>query len=76
MRYPNTTVTLLSSTVLVEIATIFHIPLSNTQTLTAAVFGAGISYKTKLMSSKPFLKIVAGWIIAPLLSLVIGIIIR
>jgi len=75
MRYPNTTVTLFSSTVLVEIATIFRIPLSNTQTLSAAVFGAGISYKTKLMSSKPFLKIVAGWIIASLLSLVIGIII-
>lgn len=75
MRYPNTTVTLLSSTVLVEIATIFHIPLSNTQTLSAALFGAGISYKTKLMSSKPFLKIVAGWIIAPLLSFVIGLII-
>ncbi len=75
MRYPNTTVTLLSSTVLVEIATIFHIPLSNTQTLSAAIFGAGISYKTKLMSSKPFLKIVAGWIIAPLLSFVVGLII-
>ena len=75
MRYPNTTVTLFSSTVLVEIATVFRIPLSNTQTLSAAVFGAGISYKTKLMSSKPFLKIVAGWIIASLLSLVIGIII-
>ncbi len=75
MRYANTSVTLLSSTVLVEIATIFHIPLSNTQTLSAAVFGAGISYKTKLMSSKPFLKIVAGWIIAPLLSFTLGIII-
>ncbi len=75
MRYPNTTITLLSSTVLVEIATIFHIPLSNTQTLSAAIFGAGISYKTKLMSSKPFLKIVAGWIIAPLLSFVVGLII-
>jgi inorganic phosphate transporter, PiT family len=76
MRYPNTTVSLLASTVLVEIATVFNIPLSNTQTLSAAVFGAGISYKSRLMSLKPFLTIVIGWIVAPLLSFVLGIVIH
>ncbi len=75
MRYPNTTVTLLASTVLVEIATVFNIPLSNTQTLSAAVFGAGISYKGRFMSLKPFLTIVVGWIVAPLLSFTLGLLI-
>jgi PiT family inorganic phosphate transporter len=75
MRYSNTTVTLLASTLLVEVATVFNIPLSNTQTLSAAVFGAGISYKSRFMSLKPFLTIVVGWIVAPLLSFILGLII-
>jgi inorganic phosphate transporter, PiT family len=73
MRYPNATVTLLSSTVLVEIATIFNIPLSNTQAVSSAIFGAGISYKSKFVSTKPFLIIVLSWVLAPLLSFVIGL---
>jgi len=75
MRYPNATVALFSSTFLVEIATIFKIPLSNTQTASAALFGTAISYKTKFISLKPFAIIVAGWIIAPLLSFALGLII-
>ncbi len=75
MRYPNAMTTLLTSAVLVEAATIFNIPLSNTQALTAAVLGAGISYKSKLVSLKPFLVTAITWIIAPLLSFVIGLII-
>ena len=75
MRYPNAMTTLLTSTVLVEAATIFNIPLSNTQALSAAVFGTGISYKSKFVSLKPFLLIVLSWIIAPLLSFAIGLII-
>ncbi len=73
MRYSNATVTLVASTILVELATIFNIPLSNTQATAAAVFGTGMSYRTKFMSLKPFLTIVAGWIIAPLLSFTIGL---
>ena len=73
MRYSNATATLVTSTVLVELATFFNIPLSNTQTTAAAVFGAGISYKTKFISLKPYLMIVAGWVIAPLLSFAIGL---
>jgi len=72
MRYSNATVALAASTILVEAAAILNIPLSNTQTTTAAVFGAGVSYKTKFLSLKPYLKIVAGWIVAPLLSFAIG----
>jgi PiT family inorganic phosphate transporter len=75
MRYANAAITLVTSTVLVEAATIFNIPLSITQTTSTAVFGAGLSYKTKLVSAKPFLKVVAGWVIAPLLSFAIGLLI-
>ncbi len=75
MRYANAAVTLITSTVLVEVATIFNIPLSITQTTSTAVFGTGLSYKTKLVSTKPFLKVAAGWLIAPLLSFVIGLLI-
>ncbi len=74
MSYPNATITLLTSTVLVEAATVLNIPLSNTQALSAAVFGAGISYKSKFVSAKPFLLIVSSWLIAPLLSFAIGLI--
>jgi PiT family inorganic phosphate transporter len=75
MRYTNAAATLITSTLLVEAATFFNIPLSNTQTTTSAVFGTGISYRTKFVSLKPFLIIVAGWIVAPLLSFAIGILI-
>jgi PiT family inorganic phosphate transporter len=75
MRYPNATATLVVSTVLVEASTILNIPLSNTQALAAAVFGTGISYKSKFVSLKPFLLIALSWVIAPLLSFTIGLII-
>ena len=76
MRYTNATATLVTSTVLVELATLFNIPLSNTQTTASAVFGAGMSYRTKFVSLKPFLTIVAGWIVAPLISFAIGLLIN
>jgi len=74
MRYPNAMSTLLTSAILVEAATLFNIPLSNTQALSSAVFGASISYKSKFVSLKPFLVTALSWIIAPLLSFVIGLI--
>ena len=73
MRYSNATITLGASTILVETAAVLHIPLSITQTTAAAVLGTGLSYKAKFMSLKPFLTIVVGWIIAPLLSFTIGL---
>lgn len=72
MRYSNATVALAASTILVETAAILNIPLSNTQTTTAAVFGAGISYKSKFISLKPYITIVLSWIAAPVLSFIIG----
>jgi PiT family inorganic phosphate transporter len=75
MRYPNAMVALAASTILVETATIFGIPLSNTQALSAAVLGTGISYKNRLISLKSFALIAVGWIVAPLASFAIGLII-
>ena len=72
MRYSNATTALLTSSVLVEAATLLNIPLSNTQALSSAVFGTGISYKSKFVSIKPFLITVSSWVIAPLLSFAIG----
>lgn len=75
MRYSNATAALATSTVLVEAATLFNIPLSNTQALSAAVFGTGISYKSKFVTIKPFLITVVSWVIAPILSFTIGFIV-
>ncbi|MDR1992778.1 MAG: inorganic phosphate transporter family protein [Nitrososphaerota archaeon] len=72
MRYSNATVALVASSILVEVAALLNIPLSNTQTTTASVFGTGVSYKTKFLSLRPHLIIVLGWIIAPVLSFFIG----
>jgi len=47
LRYSNATVALAASTILVEAAALLTIPLSNTQTTASAIFGAGVSYKSK-----------------------------
>jgi PiT family inorganic phosphate transporter len=72
MRYQNALVSLLVSSILVESATFLSLPLPSTQTLTSSVFGTGLSYKTKAMMMKPFLIVVAMWIISPLLGLSLG----
>jgi PiT family inorganic phosphate transporter len=73
LRYSNALVALIMSTLLVEFATFFSIPLSNTQTLSASVLGEGLSYRHKLISAWPFTIIVVGWVIAPLLSFLFGL---
>jgi PiT family inorganic phosphate transporter len=73
LRYSNALVALVISTLLVEFATLFSIPLSNTQTLSASVLGEGLSYRYKFISTRPYTMIIAGWIIAPLLSFLFGL---
>ncbi len=72
MRYSSATISLLSSAILVEIATVLGVPLSNSQTLSASVVGSGLSYKFKAINMKPFLLIVATWIISTLLGFFLG----
>lgn len=75
MRYTNAFVSLVVSSALVEAATFFGIPLSNTQTLTSSVFGTGLSYKHKLMEMKPFLLTVITWVLSPLLGIGLGLLV-
>lgn len=72
MRYTNAFSSLFVSSILVEAATLFGVPLSNTQTLTSSVFGTGISYKVKTIYLRPFVLIVATWIISPLAGFLLG----
>lgn len=75
MRYTNAFVSLVVSSALVEGATIFGIPLSNTQTLTSSVFGTGLSYRNRLIQTRPFLLTVATWVISPLLGIGLGLLV-
>ncbi len=72
MRYSNALVSLVVSSLLVEIATFFAVPLSNTQTLTSSVFGVGISYKYKAIYMRPFLIIILTWILSPSIGFILG----
>ena len=75
LRYTNALSTLVVSTVIVEFATLFSIPLSNTQAMSTALLGAGLSYKTRLLTLKPFLVVVLGWLLAAVLSFAAGLLI-
>lgn len=72
MRYFNALISLIVSSFMVEGATLFSFPLSNTQTLTSGVFGAGLSYKYKALFVKPFLVVVITWIVSPLIGMFLG----
>lgn len=72
LRSSNALVALITTTILVESATLFSIPLSDTQVLSAGVFGTALSYRHKYISAWPFTVIVVGWIIAPLISFLLG----
>lgn len=72
MRYSNAFVSLLVSSALVEGATLFGIPLSNTQTLTSSVFGSGLSYRLKFLEARAFYITVGMWILSPVLGIILG----
>ncbi len=75
LNYSSALVSLLSSSVLVEIATLFGIPLSNTQTLTSGILGSGLGKKMRALSLRPVARILLLWFISPLLGIFIGIIV-
>lgn len=72
MRYLSALTSLVVSSVMVEAATLFSLPLSNTQTLTSAIFGHGLSFRVKAMYSHPYLLVVLTWMVAPLTGLALG----
>ena len=76
MRYPNATATLVDINGSCRgsyLWLIFRFPIL--RLFRRLCFGAGVSYKIKFVSVKPFLLIVLSWIIAPLLSFAVGLII-
>ncbi len=72
LRYMNSLVSQSVSVILVEIATVFSLPFSNTQAFTASIYGAGMSYRTKLLSKRPLEVIVFTWIATAAASFALG----
>lgn len=72
MRYLNAVVTQSVAIVLVELATLSSLPISTTQTFTAGVYGAGLSYRTRVLLRGPFISIVGTWFATAVISLVLG----
>ncbi|MGC8479060.1 MAG: inorganic phosphate transporter [Candidatus Micrarchaeia archaeon] len=72
LRYSNALITQAVSVFLVELATTFSIPLSNTQTLTAGIYGTGLSYKTRLILKKPLFAIMTIWVVTAVISFILG----
>lgn len=75
LRYSTALISILTSALLVEIATLFSIPLSNTQTMTLGILGVGLSYKIRYFILKPLLKILLFWVVSPLIGIGIGFLI-
>ena len=72
LGYSNAMSSMLTSALLVEASTLVGIPMANTMVQNTAVFGAGISYKTKFFSTKPFLLLALSWVIFPVAGVAAG----
>lgn len=72
LGYSNAMSSMLTSALLVEASTLAGIPMANTMVQNTAVFGAGISYKTKFFSAKPFFWVALSWIIFPAAGVIAG----
>ncbi|MGC8676421.1 MAG: inorganic phosphate transporter [Candidatus Micrarchaeia archaeon] len=72
LRYVNAIIAQLVSAAEVELATLLGVPLSNTQTFTASLYGAGYGYKARLMRKKPAYVIVTIWLTSAILSFLVA----
>ena len=72
LRYLNALITQMVSVLVVQAATMMSIPSSNTQTFTASLYGAGLSYKTRIILKKPMFTIILSWIATATISLAVG----
>jgi len=73
LGYSNAMSSMLTSAILVEASTLIGIPMSNTMVQNTAVFGAGISYKTRFFSARPFLLLALSWIVFPAAAIAAGV---
>ncbi|MGC8776871.1 MAG: inorganic phosphate transporter [Candidatus Micrarchaeia archaeon] len=62
LRYINAVNSQLVSIILVELATLFGVPLSNSQTYIASIYGSGLSYKNRILLKGPIKSIAITWI--------------
>jgi PiT family inorganic phosphate transporter len=62
LRYANALVSQAVSVIIVEAATLLSIPISNTQTFTAGLYGSGASYKARLLLKKPAFTMASVWL--------------
>ena len=72
LGYSNAMSSMLTSAILVEASTVVGIPMANTMVQNTAVFGAGISYRTKFFSTKPFFLVALSWIVFPAAGIAAG----
>lgn len=72
LGYSNAMSSMLTSAILVEASTLVGIPMANTMVQNTAVFGAGISYKTRFFSAKPFLLVALSWVVFPVAGIAAG----
>lgn len=75
LKYSNALISIATSAILVEMATLFSIPLSNSQTITFGILGTAISNKTRFLIYKPVFRIITIWIISPILGIFMGMLI-
>lgn len=72
MRYLNSTISQTVSAIFVEIATIFGIPLSNTQIYVSSIYGSTISYKMHFAQGKTMIAIIRSWVFLAILAMALG----
>jgi PiT family inorganic phosphate transporter len=75
LGYSNAMSSMLTSAVLVEASTLAGIPMANTMVQNTAVFGAGLSYRTRFFSAKPFVLVALSWIVFPAAGVAAGVLI-
>lgn len=72
MRYLNSTISQAVSAIFVEIATIFSMPLSNTQIYVSSIYGSTMSYKMHIAQGKTMLSIIRSWVSLAILAMALG----
>jgi inorganic phosphate transporter, PiT family len=75
LGYSNATSSMLTSAILVEASTLVGLPMANTMVQNTAVFGAGLSYKTRFFSARPFFLVALSWIVFPAAGIAAGVLI-
>ncbi|MFP3279066.1 MAG: inorganic phosphate transporter [Candidatus Micrarchaeota archaeon] len=62
LRYINALNSQIVSVLLVELAVLLSVPLSNSQTFIASIYGSGLSYKNRILLKSPIKSIAVTWI--------------